>query len=488
MRLKHGRNTNILALLLCLLSAPLAAAPAATAATGLPRPVARAFLEQHIPLTAVSAYVQEIGSTAPAFTQQPTKPMNPASTMKLLTTFAGLDLLGPGFRWKTEVYADGPIASGVLDGNLIIKGYGDPKITLEQFQDLVVRLRATGLASIRGDLVLDRSFFAPAPHDPSAFDAEPLKPYNVGPDALLVSFKSVRFVFTPNVDGDKVDIRTEPNIGTVTVRGAPRLVSGDCNDWRADLHATFDNHNTSADATFGGHYPVACGERDWYVALLDHPHFVLGAFTRAWADVGGSITGGVRDGRVLPGAVPLVTLDSAPLYDVVRDINKLSNNVMARQLFLTLATTTKPPPATTAGARTEIEHWLASRKLNFPELVLENGSGLSRHERISAQSMARLLLAADASTVRADYESSLAVAAQDGTVKKRFVNDQVADQAFLKTGTLDGVRAIAGYVLGPAGKRYVMVCFVNHPNAARAQYALDLLVQWVYDSGSTSRR
>jgi len=176
----------------------------------------------------------------------------------------------------------------------------------------------------------------------------------------------------------------------------------------------------------------------------------------------------------------MATLQSPPLYDAVRDINKLSNNVMARQVFLTLATTAYPPPATTAHAGEAVRRWLGSQKLAFPELVLDNGSGLSRRERISARSMARLLIAADASKVRADYVSSLAVSATDGTVRKRFVDEEIADQAFLKTGSLEGVRALAGYVLGPTGRRFVVVCFVNHPNAARAQRSLDLLVEDVY--------
>jgi len=454
----------------------------------LPRPVSRAFLDQRIPLNAVSAYVQEIGAVTPVFSHQPSKPMNPASTMKLLTTFAALSMLGPDYRWKTEAYADGRVVGGVLEGNLVLKGYGDPKITLEQFQELVTRLRATGLTSIRGDLVLDRTYFAAAPYDPAAFDAEPLRPYNVGPDALLVSFKSVRFIFTPNVDGERVDVRSEPNLGSVAIHGAPRLVAGDCGDWRSGLKAAFDNRGVTADATFGGRYPAACGERDWYVALLDHPHYVFALFARAWADAGGSISGSVRDGRLQPGNTPLAVLESPPLYDVVRDINKLSNNVMARQLFLTLAAASRAGPATTASATAAIDRWLAAQHLRFPELILENGSGLSRHERISAKSMAQLLLAADASKVRSEYVSSLAVAATDGTVLKRFVDNDVADQAFLKTGTLEGVRAIAGYVFAPTGKRFVVVCFVNHLNAARAQPALDMLVQWVYDNGSAPLR
>ena len=117
---------------------------AMTAAAGLPRPVARAFLDQDIPLTAVTAFVQELGTALPLFTQDPSKPMNPASTMKLLTTFAGLELLGPDYRWRTEAYAEGKIVDGVLHGNLVLKGYGDPKITVEQFQALIATLRATG--------------------------------------------------------------------------------------------------------------------------------------------------------------------------------------------------------------------------------------------------------------------------------------------------------------------------------------------------------
>ena len=450
------------------------------ALAALPPEVARAFAAAHIPASAVGAYVQEVGAATPAFSQQPAKPMNPASTMKLVTTFAALELLGPDYRWRTEAYADGPVSDGVLAGNLVLKGYGDPKITIEQFQALIGQLRAAGLRTIRGDLVLDRSYFAPVRTDPGGFDGQPLKPYNVGPDALLINFKSVRFVFAPSATGDAVEVRAEPALAAVSLRGAPRLVEGECSDWKSSLAASFVDRADRAEASFGGRYAAACGEHDWYVALLDYPHYALAMFARYWAEAGGEFAGGVREGRPPPGAKPVATLQSPPLYDVVRDINKLSNNVMARQLFLTLAADAYPPPATTAHAAAAVRRWLAQRKLAFPELVLDNGSGLSRRERISARSMARLLLAADASKERLDYMSSLAVSATDGTVRKRFQYDALADQAFLKTGTLEGVRAIAGYVLGPTGRRFVAVCFVNHPNAAGAQPALDLLVEHVY--------
>jgi D-alanyl-D-alanine carboxypeptidase/D-alanyl-D-alanine-endopeptidase (penicillin-binding protein 4) len=203
-------------------------------------------------------------------------------------------------------------------------------------------------------------------------------------------------------------------------------------------------------------------------------------FQTYFREAGGRFDGRVRDGTVPPGAKPFAVLESPPLYDIVRDVNKLSNNVMARQLFLTLATSANASGATTARAADAVYRWLAARRLRMPGLVLENGSGLSRNERVSAGSLARLLAAADASSVREEFTSSLAVAAIDGTVQRRFRNGSVAGQALLKTGSLEGVRALAGYVIDADGRRWMVVVLVNHPNATRAQDAIDNLVQWVY--------
>jgi serine-type D-Ala-D-Ala carboxypeptidase/endopeptidase (penicillin-binding protein 4) len=446
----------------------------------LPRPVARAFLDAGVPLSAVSIVVRETGAPGPLFTLAADRSMSAASVMKLITTFAALELLGPDYRWKTEAYLGGPLDRGTLEGDLILKGYGDPKITIEQWQSFMATLRAQGLATVTGNLVLDRSHFRLAPYNPSAFDGEPLRPYNVGPDALLVNFKSVRFAFAPNAAGDGVDVRIEPPLPQVALGPPPRLADGDCNDWRSALGAGFVDGTATAQASFAGRYAASCAQRDWYVALLDVPHYVVGMFTTYFREAGGRFDGTVKDGRAPPGAPPFATLASPPLYDIVRDVNKLSNNVMARQLFLTLATTAQPPPATAAGAAEAVRQWLARRKLPVRGLVLENGSGLSRQERVSASGLAHLLVAANASKVREEFASSLAVAATDGTVERRFQNGTVAGQALLKTGTLEGVRALAGYVIDAGGRRYVVVALINHPDAARGQPALDYLVQWVY--------
>jgi D-alanyl-D-alanine carboxypeptidase/D-alanyl-D-alanine-endopeptidase (penicillin-binding protein 4) len=470
------------ALAACALIAALAAGAACAA---LPAAVSRAFVDAGVPLSGVAVVVQRTDAAAPLIGHQPARSMRAASVMKLVTTFAALELLGRDYRWKTEAYVDGTLVDGVLHGNLVLKGYGDPKLTVEQWQALIAMLRAKGLATIDGDLVQDRSHFALPAYDPAAFDGEPLKPYNVGPDALLVNFKSVKFVFTPSVAGDATAVVVDPPIAAVSVGAVPRLVGGDCGDWRTSVGAKWFDRHASAAAYFGGAYPAACGEREWWVALLDHRHYVHAMFETYFRAAGGTFSGRLREGRAPRNATPLVTLESPPLHDIVRDVNKLSNNVMARQLFLTLSTASGKTPATRAGAIRAVKRWLAQRRIKVGGLALDNGSGLSRRESISAAGLARLLLAADASAVRDDFESSLAVAAMDGTLARRFQNGSVAGQALMKTGTLDGVRALAGYVLDASGHRFVVVAIVNHANAAASQPALDALVQWVYGNGAT---
>jgi len=184
----------------------------------------------------------------------------------------------------------------------------------------------------------------------------------------------------------------------------------------------------------------------------------------------------------------LTTGKSQSLSETVRDINKYSNNVMARQLFLTLGINSGTIPATTASATNSIKQWLSIKGLVVPELALENGSGLSRIERISAGNLGAILLSAYASPVMPELMASLPVAAVDGTLRKRLKSAEVAGQAHVKTGSLSGVRSIAGYVLDAQGNRVVVVFLVNHTNAFNAQPAMDTLLSWVHNRDSSCCR
>ena len=461
---------------------PAVGAIAATADDSrLPPDVAAHLKAAGIPLTAVGIVVQEAGVTRPSLALNATRALNPASTMKLVSTYAALELLGPNFLWKTQAWAGGTLTGDVLDGDLVLKGGGDPKFTLEGLWLFVRALRARGLREIRGDLVLDRTYFDTAEHDASRFDAEPLRPYNVGPDALLVNFKSVRFTFSPNAERGIAQVIAEPKPAQLELVQSVRLTDGPCNDWRARLKADIQNGATGARVAFSGLYPTSCGERAWNIALLAHPAYIHGVFRQIWEESGGVLRGTVRDGQAAPAARLLYTQESPSLSEVVRDINKYSNNVMARQLFLTLSAELHRLPGSNERSAEAVKAWLAQKRIEAPELVLENGSGLSRLERISAANLARVLEAAFQSSVMPELMASLPLVASDGTMRRRLRYDSVAGQAHIKTGSLSDTRAIAGYVLDRLGRRQIIVFLINHPNAAAGQAAQDALLRRVYD-------
>lgn len=471
----------LLRCLLCLSLLPAlpAAAQGAAYDERLPLPVARALKAAAIPQSAVAVVVQETGAVLPRVSVNGIAAMNPASVMKLVTTFAALELLGPAYFWKTSALAAAPLAlppaDGVLAGDLHLVGSGDPKLTFEQFWLLLRQLRARGVREIRGDLVLDRSAFPVIAHDESAFDNKPLRPYNVGPDALLLNFKAVRLTLAP--EGGRILVLPEPAPANLDIVNLLKPGSGPCppgSEWREALRADLTQHGGNFRLALTGSYPVSCGEQKWNIALLGHPQYVLGVFRQLWTELGGSLAGGVRDGTPPATARQLASVESPQLAEIVRDINKFSNNVMARQLFLTLGGRSGEGDAA-------VRAWLETKALRLPELVLDNGSGLSRRERLSAESTARLLAAAWKSPVMPELMASLPLLAVDGTMKKRLRDGSAAGQAHIKTGSLEGVKTLAGYVLDKSGRRQIVVFFVNHPNAAAAQPAQDALLQWVYE-------
>ena len=481
----HGAVRRALHLLLAYLCAGALLGPAtAAAADRLPRSIQQALAAANIPAGNVALFVQELGRPRPDLVHNADTPMNPASTMKLVTSFAALELLGPTYSWKTEFLATVPVRNGVLEGDLVIKGYGDPKMTVENFWLALRKLRALGVREIRGDLVLDRSWFETGETDPTRFDNEPLRPYNVAPDALLVNFKSVRFQFVPNLANRTISVAYEPQMAQLEVAPQVRLTEGECGDWRAGLKADFRADGAAMRVGFSGTYPASCGERTWNVSLFSHPNYVFGVFKQLWQESGGSIRGKVRDGGAPPGSQLLFSTESPSLSEVVRDINKFSNNVMARQLFLSLSAETLKQPGRNDRSFEVVRSWLLQRGLDLPGLVMDNGSGLSRAERISAGGMARLLEAAFQSAVMPEFIASLPLVALDGTMRRRLKSESVAGRAHIKTGSLMDANTMAGYLLDQSGRRHVVVFFINHPNARQGQAAQDALLKWVYESAA----
>jgi len=442
-------------------------------AAGLPASVELALRKAGIPSSSIAVVVQEVGAARPSLALNTGVPMNPASVMKLVTTYSALELLGPAYRWKTEVYADGD--------DLALKGYGDPKLNLESFWLMLRALRGRGLRDIQGDILLDRSWFAPQPD--ARFDDDTYRPYNVAPDALLVNFKALRFTFIPEGERGAVRVFAEPEMPGLEIVNSLRLIEGSsCPEGRAfreRIQADFRPRPPRA--SFTGPYPAACGERELNVALHHPEDYVTGMIRQLWTESGGWWGGKAREGVVPPAARLIYKHESEPLAEVVRDINKFSNNVMARQLYLTLGAETGGVPARPETAFISIKNFLATKGIKAPELVMENGSGLSRIERMSAASLAAMLQAAWRSPVMPEFIASLPVVAADGTMRKRLRGESVAGRAHIKTGLLNEARTMAGYVIDRSGRRHVVVMLVNHPNAPQADAAQDAFLAWVYE-------
>lgn len=471
---------------LWLLGCQALAAPV-TPSASLPPEVAAAMDRARVPREALSAVVQELGRPAPPrLSWQAQAAVNPASLMKLFTTYAALDLLGPAWAWSTPVWLQGALpsgGSGVFEGDVVIKGSGDPKLVVEHVWLLLRRLQQLGVREIRGDIVLDRSAFDVPEQNPADFDGEALRPYNVRADALLLNYKSLSFTFTPDPAHGVAVISTEPALEGVRADARVPLAAGaaatQCNDWRSALQADFSD---PLRLRFKGLYSPACGEKQWPVAYADPGRYNERLLAGLWAEMGGKLTGSVRDG-VAPATAPTFELSSPPLAEVVRDINKFSNNVMAQQLFLTLALSQRGL-GTPDGAREVMRGWLAARYGEAGQAaVIDNGSGLSRATRVSAALLARLLQDAAASPLMPELMASLPVSGLDGTMRRA---QALTGRAHLKTGSLRDVAAVAGYLLAPSGRRYVLVGVVNHPNASAARPALEALIQWAATDGQTA--
>lgn len=442
--------------------------------SSVPPEVDAALQRAGVPRTSLVAVVQEVGAPSARLAWQPQALVNPASLMKLVTTAAALDLLGPAWTWSTPVWIQGTALNGVLEGNLVIKGSGDPKLTQERLWLMLRRVQQLGVREIRGDIVIDRSAFALPPHNPADFDNEPYRPSNVGPDALLLNYKSVLLTFTPDPARGLAVVSSEPPLSGVRVDLSVPLSNGACDDWRGALRP---DHVDPLRIRFAGAYALSCGERQWPLAYADPKAYNARVLAGMWREMGGKLVGRVREGTA-PTDPPSFEITSPPLAEVVRDINKFSNNVMSQQLFLTLPLTQRGAPGSIEQARDLLRAWLSER---FGEplargTVIDNGSGLSRDSRLSAQLLARLLQSAYAGPAMPELMSSMPVIGVDGTLRR--ARNGSTGRAHLKTGSLRDVAGIAGYVLAGSGRRYVLVAIVNHPNATAARPALEALVQW----------
>ena len=426
------------------------------------------------------------------------RPMQPASTMKLVTTLVSLEQLGPVFRGRTELLSNGEMKNGVLQGDLVLRGGADADLSGEVLDTMLRALELSGVQRIAGNLVLDRSLFNPARQDRGVppFDESPEAYYNVIPDALLVN-KNMLQLDMRSTSG-KLRLASQPPLEKVVVDADMRLVDADCAKWEDGwrMPEALPGPDGKIRVMLHGTFPKNCA-RSYSINVVDRQAYLDRLFRATWRQVGGRFNGAVVDGVTPPESRILAEHASRALPEIIRDINKPSDNTLARTVFLSMGALAPDPilgsralllnPGETTYSRADaaVRNWMRQRGINDAGLVMENGSGLSRIEKISPGQLGALLQAGLTSDWAPEFQASLPIVAVDGTMRRRLKDSVAAGHARMKTGTLSNVVAIAGYVRDASGQQCVVAAMINSDQVkdGKGRAVLDALVDWVAQSG-----
>jgi D-alanyl-D-alanine carboxypeptidase/D-alanyl-D-alanine-endopeptidase (penicillin-binding protein 4) len=449
----------------------------------LPDPVKEALRAASIPEDAIGVIAVRLSDGSPVLAHRADQPMPPASTLKPLTSLVALEKLGPGFRARTELRTNAAIVDGVLRGNLALRGGGDVDFDWTSFERMLASLRLQGVREIQGDFILDLSHFNPARTDVGAppFDSETEFRYNVIPDALLLNTWLTQLEIASR--GSTVSILPSPPLENVAFESAFDLVERACPDWEDGWKPPELREGPRGALTvrLRGEFPKEC-LASTAINVIDRVIYADRLFRALWKRLGGTFRGRTREGMAAEGSRLLAEHVSRSLTEITRDINKRSDNPITRVVYLALGTM-EPDAAVPTAQRSErvVRSWLEARGIDPRGLVLDNGSGLSRAERIRPDQLAAVLRYGATSRWSPEFLASFPIVGVDGAMKIRLSGTRIVGRARIKTGTLRDVSAVAGYVEDHRGQTYVVVAMLHHELADRrvARPILDRLIEWV---------
>ena len=460
----------------------------AASATGkLPQSVESLLKKNGISQSHVSVVVEEINTAQPIIAVNPSEPRNPASVIKLVTTLSALELLGPTYQWHTDYLIDGQVKGKTLEGNLILKGGGDPFVTVDRFWSHILAIRERGISHINGNLIIDNTLFNIPPHDRGAFDGQSQRLYNVGADAALTNFSATRFVIEPGTgeDNQPIHVFADPPLADLEIKNSLKAAQGKCVSRNSGWSMGLNRKDGKIIAHFKGKYRPRCGAHSVSRSIVSNHEYAYRLFRYLWESMGGEFKGGYRTGATPETARQWVSIPSRSLAENIASINKFSNNVMARQLLLTIGhewTIDSNKDTRQSGVEAILE-WFDHSGISTKGVVIDNGAGLSRSSRISASQINDVLRLGWHSNWQPEFMASLSLAALDGTMRKRLKDSDLQGRARIKTGLINGIRSMAGFVHSTNNKHYIVTMMidsdkVNYWNGNQIQ---DALLQWVYE-------
>jgi D-alanyl-D-alanine carboxypeptidase/D-alanyl-D-alanine-endopeptidase (penicillin-binding protein 4) len=455
----------------------------AMASDTLPANLQAVMAKTATPSSAMAILVRPVDGGPAVLEHASTVAMSPASTMKLLTTVIALEELGPTYRWKTQFLSAANIKKDRLRGDLYLRGGGAPDVSWDRLALMLRSLRDSGIREIGGNIVLDRSHFQPSRFDLglAPFDETPDAYYNVIPDALMVESNLTQFAIES--DARRFKVRLSPPMANMRLDNQLKLIDAPCDQWETKWQAPVAHTSRTYKTTIklSGDFPRHC-KITTALNTLDRNVYIEQLIRRLWQEMGGTWRGHVLDGQVVENAKVLVERQSDTLADNIKLVNKRSDNMMARLLYLSLGTNfvdAKNYSTSFLAAEAHVRQWFEQHQISHEGLVVDNGSGLSRSERISAQQMASLLQVAAGSNWFPELSSSLPIVAVDGTMRRRLKGSAAEARARIKTGTLRDAVAVAGYVRDVHNRWWIVVAMVNQAQASQSRPVLDEVINWV---------
>ena len=428
-----------------------------------------------------SIHVQEVNSQTPTVSWNSHTKRTPASVIKILTTYAGVLAFGYDYRWETEFFHTGYVRDGVLRGDIYVKASGDPTLATKHISGIVEKIRRQGIRKILGNIIIDRTIFSIPSKNNSGFDRNKYSPYNAMPDAMMFNKRKSTICVTPR--GKSIRINKDVPDGSYKIVNKLKIVNGSCRRGRSWPKVRINTNSSGRSTIFlSGRLSKRCGTRKiCKVVSMPHRAFYY-ALKNELRKVGIKFSGTLKLKEVPKKATYMFSHKSPRLEEVISTIAKKSDNLMARQLMLTLGAKVISTPSNTFKSRKAIEDTL--NRYNILErgtTFIDNGSGLSRVSKLTAQSLNNLLLhAASRDILR--WKNTLSIAGIDGTIRKRFKYSSVYGRAWMKTGTIRGVANIAGYVQGSSGQTYVVVVLVNDKrSSAYGRRIANSVIEWVAD-------
>jgi len=420
----------------------------------------------------LGVYVKSISTGRVLFEYNQNKNFIPASNNKVISSFAALSLLGKNYRFKTEFYTGGELNKGTLFGGLYIKAYGDPSITTNDLIKIVRELKQKGIKRIKGDIYLDDTYFDNVSYG-KGWKSEWIGDYYCPPiDAFALNYNTIDVTITPRKRGETPIVKITPDTYILNVNNTAMS-----SKYKSKLIVKQDS--TGKGLFIKGKMNVKSSPQTYTISVMRPVTYFGLVFRNLLVAEGIDFEGQIIRKQTPPWATVFHTHSSEPLHEIINDFNKESINIIGEALVKTLGAKYVGTPGSWDNGSYVISKFIKDSGIGT-NISLADGSGLSRYNRVSPKVLANVLYNAYVkSDFSYEYLSSFPIAGVDGTLKKRFRRSKLKGRVAAKTGYLNGVRALSGYVFAKDGNIIVFSVISNGLGWKAKAFQNDLLMELV---------